>query len=91
MSGIANFVAWALAQPDTKPVPASTTARYGAGSRTGQVLAYLGRGADKTISEIAAAIGVTPGAMYQVITAMAQKNLIVSRGERNKCKTWRAA
>ena len=89
MSGIANFVAWALAQPDTKP--ASTTARYGAGSRTGQVLTYLGRGADKTISEIAAAIGVTPGEMYQVITAMEQKNLIISRGERNKCKTWRMA
>ena len=89
MSGIANFVMWSLAQPDAKPAPVA--ARHGAGSRIYRAMAFLRRGADKTSSEIAAAIGVTPTAMHQVIVSMAQQDLIVSHGTRDKCKTWRVA
>jgi DNA-binding MarR family transcriptional regulator len=46
-------------------------------------------GSDKTCHEIAEAIGVTPAAIRQVIKSMLEKNLIVSRGTRDKCKTWR--
>jgi predicted HTH transcriptional regulator len=89
MSAFGNFVAWGLAQPDAKPGPA--VPRFSAGSRTAQVLTLLSNEGDKTCYEMAEAIGVTPAAIRQVIKTMLEKNLIVSPGERNKCKTWRAA
>ena len=87
MSGIANFVAWGIAQPDSIPAPAVPRS----GIRSGQILALLADGSGKTGNEMAAAIGITPGAAYQVVIALVGKKLIVSHGTRDKCKTWRVA
>ena len=84
MNAFDIFVAQSLAHAALPPAKILR----GITSRTDQVTELLASG-DKTYGELAEAIGVSTSAIRQVIKVLQEKKLVVSPGERDKCKTWR--